>query len=124
MKTVCKKLLCLMLVAMMLISAVPFAFADEAAETDLFWIEIRVDGEGKASKQFTMPVNPDADTVLAYAKDDAEYGAYFAEYNDYAVEELAASSAAINFLTADEPAEEPTIEAPADEAEATETAED
>ena len=30
MKTVCKKLLCLMLVAMMLVSAVPFAFAAEA----------------------------------------------------------------------------------------------
>ena len=51
MKTVCKKLLCLMLVAMMLVSAVPFAFATEGeTETGLYWIEIRVDGEGKASK--------------------------------------------------------------------------
>ena len=129
MKTVCKKLLCLMLVAMMLISAVPFAFADEAAETALFWIEIRVDGEGKASKQVTMPVNPDADTVLAYAKMDDVWGSYFTEYADceVAVEELAATSAAVNFLTADEPADEPTeeptekptekpTEAPADEA--------
>ena len=35
MKTVCKKLLCLMLVAMLLVSAVPAAFADEAETVDI-----------------------------------------------------------------------------------------
>jgi len=58
MKTVCKKLLCLMLVAMMLVSAVPFASAtlitpigpttrpggNESGETVVFWIELHVDG--------------------------------------------------------------------------------
>ena len=108
MKTVCKKLLCLMLVAMMLVSAVPFAFATEG-ETALFWIEVRVNGEGKDSKQVTMPVNPDADTVLAYAKLDDVWGSYFTEYADYEakVEELAAGSAAVNFVKAEEPEQKP-----------------
>ena len=45
MKTVCKKLLCLMLVAMMLVSAVPFAFADG----DALYVDVHVveDGVGK-----------------------------------------------------------------------------
>ena len=119
MKTVCKKLLCLMLVAMMLVSAVPFAFATEGeTETGLYWIEIRVDGEGKASKQFTMPVNPTANDVVAYAMDDAEFGAYFAQYDDYEVGEPGAVGCAINFIGAaeepEEPTEEPTEKQPID----------
>jgi len=100
MKTVCKKLLCLMLVAMMLVSAVPFAFATEG-ETALFWIEVRVNGESKDSKQVTMPVNPDGGTVLAYAKLDDVWGSYFTKYADHEVkiEELAPTSAAVNFVT-------------------------
>ena len=102
MKTVCKKLLCLMLVAMMLVSAVPFAFATEV-ETALFWIEVRVNGEAKDSKQVTMPVNPDSATVLAYAKLDDVWGSYFTQYADHEVkvEELAAGSAAVNFVKAE-----------------------
>lgn len=104
MKTVCKKLLCLMLVAMMLVSAVPFAFASETA---LFWVEIRVDGVGQTSKQLTLPVNPDEDTIVAYAKADAEYSAFFATYASYEVVEKAETSAAINFKGAPAPDVEP-----------------
>ena len=104
MKTVCKKLLCLMLVAMMLVSAIPFASATEG-ETALFWIEVRVNGEGKDSKQVSMPVAPDAATVLAYAQMDEVWGSYFTEYADYevVVEELAATSAAVNFKSVQAP---------------------
>lgn len=68
-----------------------------APTTALFWIEIRVNGEGKESKQMTMPVNPDEGTILAYAKSADGYPAYFAKYSQYELQEVASTSAAINF---------------------------
>lgn len=51
MKTVCKKLLCLMLVAMMLVSAVPFAFAAEG-DTHKITIELYIDDEQDACDDY------------------------------------------------------------------------
>ena len=95
-----KKFLSLMLAVLLLVSALPFQALATETETALFWIEIRVDGAGKASKQLQLPVNPDEATIVAYAKADAEYAAYFANYSEYVVEEKAATSAAINFKSA------------------------
>ena len=95
-----KKFFSLMLAVLLLVSALPFQALATENETALFWIEIRVDGAGKASKQLELPVNPDEATIVAYAKADAEYAAYFAKYSEYVVEEKAATSAAINFKSA------------------------
>ena len=95
-----KRFFSLMLAVLLLVSALPFAAFATETETALFWIEIRVDGAGKASKQLELPVNPDEATIVAYAKADAEYAAYFAAYSEYVVEEKAATSAAINFKSA------------------------
>lgn len=80
MKTVCKKLFCLMLVAMMLVSAVPFAFA---TENTTFWIQLWVDGESEPSVNAPSDDFP-ADKVEdeAFIKNFAasKYPAYFDGY--------------------------------------------
>ena len=54
MKTVCKKLLCLMLVAMMLVSAIPAAFAGEV-EALIVPVSVTLDGEVvNSSKELTV----------------------------------------------------------------------
>lgn len=66
MKTVCKKLLCLMLVAMMLISAVPFAFADDDVVTEepvTVHVAVTLDGE-VINDNKSLTVNPGQSLVL------------------------------------------------------------
>ena len=74
MKTV-KKLLCLMLVAMMLVSAIPTAFANDSVN---FYIELWVDGAAVDSKPVSVPVGTDMDeaAIKVYAKEYL-YGEYF-----------------------------------------------
>ena len=72
MKTVCKKLLCLMLVAMMLISAVPFAFATDAVPNNLY-IQIYLDGApctdtGSETETVEIGKTYTADEVIGFAK--------------------------------------------------------
>lgn len=83
MKTVCKKLLCLMLVAMMLVSAVPFAFATEPEMVN-FWIELWVDDAHKDSQVVSVPMGTDMDeaAVKLYAQQHL-YGEYFGEGYTY-----------------------------------------
>ena len=85
MKTV-KKLLCLMLVAMMLVSAIPTAFATGNVN---FWIELYVDEAHKASNPVSVPAgtNMDEAAIIAYAQQHL-YGEYFgAGYSYDRVEE-------------------------------------
>lgn len=83
MKTVCKKLLCLMLVAMLLVSAVPAAFATETTMVN-FYIELYVDEAPVDSKPVSVPVgtNMDEGAIKLYAKEHL-YGTYFGEGYEY-----------------------------------------
>lgn len=72
MKTVCKKLFCLMLVAMLLVSALPMAFAAEG-DDNVLWLEVHhQDGAFTARSGLTVPVKVgesyDAAAVTAFAK--------------------------------------------------------
>lgn len=80
MKTVCKKLLCLMLVAMLLVSAVPAAFAAEGDYT--FWYELWVDGVRVDNKDKTVQVAPNTEFTEAQIKAQAEafWPDYFSNY--------------------------------------------
>ena len=65
MKTVCKKLLCLMLVAMMLVSAVPYAFADDAVVEEPVNVPVSVTLDGDViNSSKTLTVNPGESLVL------------------------------------------------------------
>ena len=69
MKTVCKKLLCLMLVAMMLVSAIPAAFAtgDEAGDVveEPIVVKVRVDKDGETiNDKKSITIDPDETVYL------------------------------------------------------------
>ena len=113
MKTVCKKLLCLMLVAMMLVSAVPFAFA---AETTNFWIQLWVvEGENKECVKNEMHSDFAADKVedKAYIESFAKskYPEYFDGSVSVTVEQDNTIGAAVYVeAKAEEPKEDPKPE--------------
>ena len=72
MKSVCKKLFCLMLVAMLLVSALPMAFAAEG-DPNVLWLEVHhVSDAFVARSGLTVPVTVgesyDAAAVTAFAK--------------------------------------------------------
>ena len=78
MKTVCKKLFCLMLVAMLLVSAVPFAFAAEG-DANVLWIEVHHTNGTPLASGKNVPVTVgetyDAAGVIAFA--EGLYPEYF-----------------------------------------------
>jgi len=82
MKTVCKKLLCLMLVAMMLVSAVPFAFAAE--EAIKVPVSVTMNGEVINSNKF-LTVDAEGvvlDEALAMSMIEKPQGRAFASWTN------------------------------------------
>ena len=71
MKTVCKKLFCLMLVALMLVSAVPFAFAAEAVDVTIIYEEVNGDETTKDGA-----VYDDIDTISGVVNAFGDWSGY------------------------------------------------
>ena len=115
MKTVCKKLLCLMLVAMMLVSAIPFAYAAEGDANNLF-IQIYLDNEpctdtGSASAPVVVGETYSAAQIIGFAED--LYPHYFTENVTASAEAVTAEDGIIGtvvYLTTVEEPEEPSEE--------------
>ena len=83
MKNAMKKIMSLVLVAMILVSALPFAAAADS-EMCNFWIELKLDGAVIDSQTVSVPVGTtmDEDAVKLYAENHL-YGEYFGEGYTY-----------------------------------------
>lgn len=126
MKTVCKKLLCLMLVAMMLVSAIPFASATEAAEVGYWYVVHNEEGETLGQFSVILPTGTEiTDAMVAEAKANPAIAQFFAEpYELVSTDKQNADAEAcrtlfiVKLVEEEEPTEEPTeapTEAPTEE---------
>jgi len=115
MKTVCKKLLCLMLVAMMLVSAIPFASATAGEAKDL-WIELHIDGVGFESKTVSAVIGQTYSAAEVRAFAEGLWADKFAAYEFVSADSVTISDddvpngAVVNLKTPEEPTE-PSTEA-------------
>ena len=98
MKTVCKKLFCLMLVALMLVSAVPFAFA-ATGDPNVLWVELWIDGahiDSGLSIPCTVGETVSASTIRAAA--EGHWSTYFATYDFVSAEDVAITDGTIGTM--------------------------